>query len=389
MHRIVFVTGIYPPDIGGPATAIPSLAAGVSKYGVESSVVTLGSTSTDTTDLTRIPRGLPLPIRFVRTVAAIARRARRSDVIFANGLGLEAVFAARITRRPLLIKVVGDVVWERAFHDGLTFTLPDFQKTSLPSRYRARRWLRNWWLRSADRIIVPSQFLVPIVISWGVQPSKVSVVRNAANVNLGLPRQLPPDRPTVCFVGRLIKLKRIDAIMRAVAQLPGVSLRIIGDGPEAGPLQALARELGIDQRVTFEGGLAKSEVFQAMRGSTCLVINSVHETFPHVALEAMAAGLPVVATAAGGTTEIVHDGETGILIPIDDQPALVAALKRIIEDRSLWMRLSSNGQDYVRNSFTEEQTTRATLAEIGRLMPPAPAFPPKSPGAVRLPSESR
>lgn len=142
-------------------------------------------------------------------------------------------------------------------------------------------------------------------------------------------------------VGRLIPLKRINRLIGLIGQLDGVGLVIIGDGPERQRLEGLARALGVQDRVHFAGQKHQEEALAVMAACDVLVLNSTHEGFPHVILEAMGLGLPVVATAVGGVPEMLRDGENGRLVPPSDDKALLDALWSLVSSRSEWERLSA------------------------------------------------
>jgi len=141
-------------------------------------------------------------------------------------------------------------------------------------------------------------------------------------------------------VGRLVPWKRVDRILEAVAKIPDLGLLIIGDGPERSSLEQQAASLGISARVYFAGQRNREETLGLMSACDIFVLNSTYEGLPHVVLEAMALGLPVVATAVGGTPEVVKDGENGLLIPPGDGNAIVKALRRLCDDQFLHRHLS-------------------------------------------------
>jgi glycosyltransferase involved in cell wall biosynthesis len=133
-------------------------------------------------------------------------------------------------------------------------------------------------------------------------------------------------------VSRLVSIKGVDRVLRAVCiaqrDVPSLSVEIVGDGPERPRLEALARELGISDRVRFAGALDHAQVRDAMWRADALVHGSRVETFGVVVIEAMATGLPVIAYGGGALDELV-DARSGILLPQGDEAALAAALRRM------------------------------------------------------------
>ena len=147
--------------------------------------------------------------------------------------------------------------------------------------------------------------------------------------------------------------------MRAMEALPGgmLEVEIIGDGPEREHLKEMAR--GVAGSVSFRGSLAPREVADALATADALVLPSASEGRPVVVLEAMAAGVPVIATDIPGTRELVSHGETGLLFEPDDELGLASALRSISLDASLRERLGAQGQ----KSLNERGLTGAKAAE--------------------------
>lgn len=150
----------------------------------------------------------------------------------------------------------------------------------------------------------------------------------------GRTTSIPP--PTLIAVGRLTPVKGFDVLLRAMQQpeLAGVRLRLAGEGPCRGELTTLARQLGVAERVDFLGHLPPNELRAAYRTSTLFVLASRSEGMPLTLLEALACGLPAVATDVGAVGEILGDGSFGALVAPDDPAALAAAIGRLLADPS-------------------------------------------------------
>ena len=157
--------------------------------------------------------------------------------------------------------------------------------------------------------------------------------RGAARTQLGL----PSDQTAIVMIGRLVPIKRVDRLLRAFAiahdQRADIHLYVIGDGSERMGLERQAAAAGITDAVTFLGWRTDTESWYA--AADIVALSSDNEGTPLTLIEAGAAGRPVVATAVGGVADVIRDGVTGLLIPVDDEPALAAALLRLIVDRDL------------------------------------------------------
>ena len=335
--RICIPTGIFPPDIGGPATYVPAIGAALAERGHQVSVVTLSDVESAGDGRYRFPvhrirRAQPRWRRMPLTARAIAHRARRADLVYANGLFIESAWAAWVTRKPLVIKIVGDWAWERAVGKGwLMDTIEQFQRRRYGPRVEALKALRALVTDRADLVLTPSRYLRHIVAGWGIDADRLHVIYNAGQpLPAPEPAPLPPfEGSTVVTVGRLVPWKGVDRLLRVVAGLPQVRLLIVGDGPERESLESLASGLDLGRRVIFTGQVSKEQVPGYLCAADVFVLNSTYEGLPHIVLEAMQAGVPVVATDVGGTGELVQHGANGLLIRPGDDAGLRAALEQI------------------------------------------------------------
>ena len=149
----------------------------------------------------------------------------------------------------------------------------------------------------------------------------------------------PIPRPRVIFVGRLHPQKHVDVLVRAAARMPGVSVVLVGDGPERPGLERLANQLRFTRRVHLLGFVPHGQVASLLGASDVLAMPSRYEELGTALLEGMQAGLPIVASATGGIPQVIEHGRTGLLVPPGDPEALAAALMRILRDRTLAARL--------------------------------------------------
>jgi glycosyltransferase involved in cell wall biosynthesis len=337
--RVTILTGIFPPDIGGPATSVPELVEWLAENGWDPAVVTLGETAEATRDTSLVVR-VPRSLSSARRAGAIrsAVRASRPQVVLANGLHLESTL---LSGAPVVQKIVGDWAWERAVNRSWTsVSVDDFQHARVPPRARAVRLLRGAVARRARRVIVPSRHLAGLVRSWGVDPERISIAPNAA------PKLEPAARRDAqrgVFVGRLVAWKHVDHPIGILPRLPGVTLDVVGDGPVLERLRRLAGSIGVADRVRFHGALPRNEALGLMASAGFLVLPSSYEGMPHVVLEAFALGVPVVVSDAPGTEEIVEDGVSGLVYPCGRLEQLEDTL-RMVTKSEVADRLSQGGR---------------------------------------------
>ena len=182
--------------------------------------------------------------------------------------------------------------------------------------------------------------------------------------------------PRVITVGRLAAPKDTVTLVRALARVPGRPFRatIVGDGPDRPAVEAEIRAAGLDGVVALAG--ERRDVPQLLADADVFALSSRSEGAPISVLEAMAAGLPVVASAVGGVPEIVAHGATGLLVPPGDAAALAAALEQLLADPALRRRLGEAGQERVRERFDLAELRRAHVElyarELGRAGRPLP-----------------
>jgi glycosyltransferase involved in cell wall biosynthesis len=346
--RILLITGIWPPDVGGPATHGPELAGFLAARGHEVTALTMADAAPTERPcrVVTVDRGRPFVVRYPLLALRGAALARPADAVYASATYAAASAAAVAARRPLVVKLVSDPAFERARRYGLfTGSLEDFQQAGGVGIAALKR-SRTLALRRARTIVVPSGYLAGLARGWALHGVEVRVVPNPA------PAEVPHapgdvDRAAFVFAGRLTAQKSLDLALEAVAAVPEARLVVIGEGPERTRLERLARELRLDGRVEFTGPRPRREVLEALSSAAAALVPSSWENLPHAAVEALAVGTPVVATAVGGVPEVVRDGENGLLVPPGSSEALAAAMARLVADADLRDRLAARARGSV------------------------------------------
>ena len=369
--RVVIVSGIWPPDPGGPASHAPALADFLADRGHHVEVVT-------TADSEPSARSYPVwwaerrsRFRYLRAAALVRSAAQGSDVVYATSMIRRATAGASAARKPLVVKLVSDEAFERATRSGrYTGTLDEFQSTG-GLRTRFLRSTRTAALKRARHIFCPSAYLRDVALRWGVDPQRVSVLANPAPSVRSLPpreelrRELRLDGNALVFAGRLGPQKAVGVLLTALADVDGVSLVVAGDGPEREALERHVAELGLDGRVRFLGSVPRETVLRLFGAGDASVLPSAWENFPHTVVEALAVGCPVIATAVGGVPEVVRDGENGLLVAPGDASALGAAISRFFAEPGLRERLSAAAPGSVAG-YSEDAVFAAIEAELER-----------------------
>ncbi len=239
------------------------------------------------------------------------------------------------------------------------------------AQLRLDRWLAGW----TDVVVGNSGAVVEFYKSHGIPEAKlqlihsgIGLVAEASSSSLDVRREfeISPDSPLFLFAGRLAPQKGVADLLDALDVLqhvePGAVTLIAGDGPLRKALLQRAQSLTLLQskRVRFLG--PRDDVGRLMAAADVVVLPSLYEGLPNVVMEAMALGKPVVATAAPGTTELVVDGETGLLAPIGTPRELCRALRRLARDRELRAGLGAAGRQRVIDHFHVDTMIRGYAA---------------------------
>jgi len=226
-------------------------------------------------------------------------------------------------------------------------------------------WLKQflkWALKTSDEVVAISSYTAREIAELVHAPARV------IPYGLGFAESLPASRDRgasagpmhILYVGNLIPRKGvrflIDALHRLPASIPA-TLTILGEGTDRPRLEAQVRELGLHGRVTMPGRVPDPDLHRAFREATVLVLPSIvdqrgdTEGLGVVLLEAMSYRIPVIGSAIGGITDIISDGETGLLVPPEDPAAIASAIARIATDSALAERLAAAGSQRVRERF--------------------------------------
>jgi D-inositol-3-phosphate glycosyltransferase len=366
-------------DAGGQNVHVAELARGLARRGDEVVVYT----RRDGPDLPRrvpfapgvtvhhidagppcvVPKDELLPCmgRFADRLAADWEDAR-PDVVHAHFWmsALAAVEAAG----PLGVPIVNTfhalgVVKRR--HQGSADTSP-WQRTELERRI----------VRSVDRIVATCTDEVFELRRLGAEPRRISVVPCGVDLSLFTPgdgrERRDPARRRVVSIGRLVERKGVGNVVEALAAVPGAELVIAGGpvatelaaDPEVRRLRSVARGVGVEDRVTFVGRLGRQQVPALLRSADVAVSVPWYEPFGIVPVEAMACGVPVVASAVGGMIDTVVDGVTGVHVPPRDPDALAGALDRLLDRPGLRRRLGRAGAVRARERYGWDGIAGAT-----------------------------
>lgn len=345
--NICIVVNEYPPDrIAGTAVATRALAQYLvsANHRVHVIVTERSSSSAPCSEdhgvtVVRLKHGRIQGWRWLWRVIRIRHMVKRihPDVLHGQAIScaLYANLAALGRGIPVLANVQGRDLYESSLFQRLTEV--------------------RWTLRSADVVVTVSRAIAALcrvvagmdhieVVPNGFQPVEITGTRDALRPQFGLAAS---DFVILC-IARLLPVKGLDVLLQALVALPGATLWICGAGPERARLERLASSLGVIERVQFLGFLEDRVVAERRRAADLFVLPSRSEPFGIVLLEAMDAGLPIVATNVGGIPDIVSL-ENGLLVSPDDPEALAVAIKELMADPGRRSRMGQSNQTKAKN----------------------------------------
>ncbi len=384
--KILITTGIFPPDIGGPASYGKTLAQKLAEN-FSVSLVTYSSRSKFPDDknqpfrIIRIAKWIPKFLRhlifFMKTLSA----AKGADLIFslnAVSAGLPALWAAKLRKKKLFVKIVGDYAWETAVNKGKTFLLiDDFQKTKKRGWVGTLHKLQTKVCKGANGVIVPSNYLANMVRGWGVPEGKIRVVYNGVDFKTAdmskeeARKKIGIAGNIILSIGRLVPWKGFRMLIKIMPRLFEINqffrLVIIGDGPEKKNLESIVKNMHLENKVYLVGKKSKEELALFSAAADIFVLNTAYEGFSHQILEAMAAGLPVITTAVGGNKEVIRQGENGFMIKYNDEFNLIEAIRTVWQAEELRTRFIEEGRKAIKRFSSDKMINETIKILAGQL----------------------
>lgn len=292
--KILIAAGIYPPDPGGPALHAQAQYVGFRKLGHETRLVAFSHY-----------RWLPKGVRHAAYLAALISKSMGAKAIYAHdaaGVGLMALYAAKAARKKFLVRIGGDLAWERAAESGRTgLSMKEWYEEGEHKRDAYYRTTRKV-LRRADAVIVVSQTLKDLYVRhYGIAEQRVHIVPNPMLEKKGF---VSPVGEKIIFASRLVAYKNLEMVFAALAEVlpkhPQVVFNVMGDGPERAALEKLARQLGLENQIIFKGTVSQAEVIEATRDCLFALAPALTEFNPNYVLQALSYGKPFLISRENG-----------------------------------------------------------------------------------------
>lgn len=360
--KILICTGIYPPDIGGPAIYSNLIYEELKKRGHRVRILTYGDKRIMDCEsrITNVGRKHSLPIRYSLYLLQVLKLGSDTDIIYVQdpvSVGLPTALANIFLRKKMILKIVGDYAWEQSQQISnykLRITnLDDFYPFNGNHSFRIRllRAIQSWVAARAHKIITPSFYLKNILTKgWGMAEDKIEVIYNSFDINnsLQFSRNYNNAAFKILSVGRLVPWKGFEALIDIVRDIPNVELEIIGDGPEKQNLEFRIRNSEWGSRVKMPGKLPHDEVVQKMCSSDLFILNTAYEGLSHVVLEAMACGLPLAISRAGGNIELAGENEErGYLFEYNNREQIKNKINHIIAHHAESREKADRAEDFI------------------------------------------
>ncbi len=382
--KILIVTGIFPPDIGGPASYARTLAQRLSKdHRVK--VITYSSVRKFEQDknypfqVKRVWKKIPWFFRHTAYAIKVFGACKNANIVYSlstlNG-AIPSLAGARFFKKKFFIRIAGDYAWQVAVEKDKTgLVIDDFQKAKKTGWVGFLHKIQVWACKKADEIIVPSKYLAGIVRGWDISGDKIKVIYNGVDFKgSDISREEAKKKigiygDIILSAGRLVPWKGFRMLIKIMPRLSEISqlfrLVIVGDGPDKKMLESMVKNLNLERKVYLAGRKSQEELATYLAAADMFVLNTGYEGFSHQILEAMVAGVPVITTAVGGNKEILRQGENGFMVKYQDEFNLIEAIKSLWQDNELKEEFKKEGKKTAEH-FSSEKMFQETVKVLTR-----------------------
>lgn len=367
LKRILIVTPLYPPEVGGPATYSKLLHEELPKYGYIATVVNFGNVL-----------HFPYIIRHIAFFFRCYKLAEGVEVVYAQdplGTGLPAMLAAKLRGVDFYLKIVGDRAWETGQQKfGVKELLDTYSKKFFTNPIlMIMKFAQKLVANSAKKVIVPSEYLKTIVGNWGVKKNKIHVVYNSfesievTGTKESLRKELKIKGKVIMSAGRLVPWKGFVTLIEIIEDLKDeykdIVLIIAGDGPMKSELERLIDDKDLEDHVILAGRLDQGLLSKYIKASDLFLLNTGYEGLSHQLLEVMSIGTPIITTNVGGNPEIITDRKSGILVSYDNKDEIKMAVSELFKDKQMAVTLSETAKMKV-SGFSKEKMLKELVKTL-------------------------
>ncbi|MFA5359796.1 MAG: glycosyltransferase family 4 protein [Patescibacteria group bacterium] len=347
--KILIATGIYPPDIGGPATHISQFIDFIKDKEFNFKIITFSDSDKGDINIFRILRKQNIFKKFFKYFFCIFKNIKDIDIIYLHDVsmaGLAVFLAAFLFRKKYILRMGGDFIWEQAYQaHKTTLKYKDFQREKTPCGFKLRSFIAKTIAKRAAKIIVPSNFLKDIIILWGIDSSKIVVVYNAisdcfaevksaSSIYEKIDNFKKQNYKIFISNGRFVNWKKFDYLIEVFKDINNAKLFIIGDGPEKNNLIDLISKNNLKDKIFLLNKIPRQELLKLYEISDFFILFSIGDTFSFSCLEAFLCGLNLVIPREGAFEEIFSEfKDRGVkFIDLDDKNDVI----KIINDTKIY-----------------------------------------------------
>jgi len=365
--KILIATGIYPPDIGGPATYLPQFIDFLESKDCDVKVITFSDSSDNDPKVFRILRKDNVIVRFLKYSFCLWKELKDVDLIYLHDVslvGLSLLVVNFFRRKKYIIRIGGDNIWEQAYQRGLTKEKCfDFHSQKLPSLgLKFKKFILKIIAKNSEKIIVPSFFLKKVIKVYGIPDNKIEVVNNAVDLDIKDNKNEFYSRienykkeGDKIFVsgGRLISLKKFDLLIKVFKNIKNGKLLIIGSGPEKNNLVKLIQDSNLSEKIFTIEKMDRGELLNIFSLMDVFILLSIGDAFSFITLEALLSGSKVVLAREGALPEIFGEFEhQGVeFVDLNDENYIVNLLNNL--DRV--NRIDESGIKTIKNKYNYER----------------------------------
>lgn len=398
IKKVTIAAGSFWPEIGGPSSYIKAILPKLMESGFDVDLVTRSKKRKYPEDAGfSAPKGRDLaeggklkiyrlkdlpgkPLNYLRFFLKLLKVARSSNLIYAQGAvssGYPAYWANKFLKKKFVVKITGDYAWESYSLENEIIDVLDFQNKKISGKFNTLRKIQMKVCQAADKIIVPSEFLAKVVKYWGVKEKNIEVIYNGTDFKLSAMekekarKEIGISGNVILSAGRLVPWKGFKMLIKIMPELIKeynfARLVIVGDGPEMESLEIMKNNMDLNNKVYLVGKKPQEELKTYLAAADMFVLNTAYEGFSHQLLEAMACGVPVITTNAGGNPELIKQGENGFMVKYNDELNLTEAIKAVFEHQDIREKFIEEGKKTA-GKFTVQKMADETIEVLNSLI---------------------
>ncbi|MBU1131510.1 glycosyltransferase family 4 protein [Patescibacteria group bacterium] len=311
--KIILATGIYPPEIGGPATYVQHLSEELTKLGCKIKIVSYGQAGQQHPQLSIVNKNSSLLIRYFKYFWQVFNLCKWAEAVYILDLmsaGFPAIIAAKIRGKKVVFRTGGDFLWEKAFQNGWT-KLPLVQYYEASKNFKEKLLLKfcGWLLKKIDAVVFSTKLQAAIYQKYyQLAEKKIKFIDNALPA-INIRNVQDYNQDSIVFAGRLIKLKNLGSLINAFSRSNNnkVKLLIYGEGPEKKNLEHKISNLNLTGQVKLLGNIDHQKLLEAMAGCKFVILPSLTEISPNLVLECLSMGQPIIVTQETGFSDDIKE----------------------------------------------------------------------------------